>query len=290
MVYRVLHFLARFAETPLIVLAIITASLWLDSWLGIPVGFVSGRALYYPIKLGIAVSAIGPGWGKCWGEMIRLDVSKISIGRNAMGIAIIYFSLGMIIEVIGAAIDSKPTMWLGFSLAVWVGTNHMFATMPAVMLFLGRSSPETNDFLMELRLRVFPFRMTSLLDAHSSREQLSFRQKLGDFDNVRVGRADGWFEVVTRLATITPILILDCRQDSDSVAAEIELLSQPVFAIKTLVITDSDGRTAAIDAAIDRGVLVPPTWRLLNFSTALTELPQFCRDPEFFSSHKTSSS
>lgn len=289
MVHRILHLLAQFTEIPLIMLAMIAASHWLGFWLGIPVGFVVGRALYYPIKLGIAISIIGSEWGKSWAEMIRLDVTKVSFGRNAMSGLIIYFPLGIIMEVIGSAIDSELMMWLGFSLAVFTGFNHLFATIPAVILFLGRSSPETNTFLWNLRLRVFPLRAVSLLDADSSSEKLSaVQRRVRDYDNVRVGDSDDWLEVVTRLATITPILILDGRQDSDAVAAEIELLQQPVFAVKTLVIVDGDGRAAAIDAAIHRGVLVrPPPWQRLNSSAVLTELPRICRDAKSLASFQT---
>jgi hypothetical protein len=197
----------------------------------------------------------------------------------------------MITLVIGTIIDSELIMWLGFIVAVGVGTVHMFATMPAVVLFLGRSSPETNEFLFALRLRVFPLRMTSLLEARSSSGKLSLRQRMSDYDNVRVGNADDWFEVITRLATITPILLLDCREDSIAVRAEIELLKQPVFVTKTLVIVGDDGRAAAIDAAIARGVLVgPPPWQLLSSSAASTELLRICRDPELVASLQTSTS
>ena len=242
MVHRVLYHLAHLVEIPFIAASMLAAWLWLGSWLAVPVGFVVGRVLYYPVKLGIAASTIGPEWGKCWGEMILLDVKKVSFGGNTMGAVIFLFPLGMITLVAGTIIHSEFIMWMGFIVSVGIGNLYMFATIPAVVLFLGRSSHETNDFLNRLRLRLFPLRMTSLLDARGSVERLSFRGRLGDYDNVRVNKTDDWLEVVTRLATITPVLILDCRQDSDAVVDEIELLKQPAFATKTLAIVGDDGR------------------------------------------------
>ena len=298
MFHRILYKLA-FYETPIIVASIIVAALILGWWLevsfgylwSIPVGFLYGRLIYWCIKLGVASFTIGPKWNKCWGAMIELEAKKSSIGGNAMASILFYFPIALIIMIMGGVFHLDFLLWIGMIIWLYVGCHHAFATMPAAILFLGRSSAENNELLWALRLRVFPLRLTSLLDAKSESEYLNLQQRLNDYDNVRMEDDKEWLDVVERLAMVTPIIILDCRDDSDAVRSEIAILNDPMFARKTLAIVGDDGRAAAIDAAFARGVLVsPPPWRLLSLSAATTELLRICRDPKSVASLQISTS
>jgi len=287
MIHRTLYYLARFAEIPLIVLAIMVALIWLNPLLGTIVGYVIGRTFYFPLKLGFTISIIGSGWNKAFAEMLRFDPVKVSYGGHSFAGVLIYFPLGILLQIIGSFTDIDPLMWFGFILASLAGTNLLFATMPAAILFLGRSSRQSNTFLWELRKHIFPLRVTSLLNAQSSGDQFKgpILRRLNDYDNVRVGDADDWKKVVMRFARVTPILILDAREDSEAVAAEIELLRQSTFYRKTLVIVSNNGRTAAIDGAIEIHKRAEyQTWRCCNSSNLLAILAQIGRDPKTFAS------
>jgi len=260
-----------------------------DSLLAIPLGIVAGESLYCPIKMAAAASTIGSDWGKCWGEMMKLDATKVSAGGGEGAFAaFILYPLGMISLIIATKIiHSEFMMWLAFIVAVTSGSGFVFGSIPAAVLFLGRSS-ESDEFLAALRRSLQPLRVTSLLKPDSLKSRFIIWQRAFDFDNVRVKKDRDWFEVVERLATITPILVIDGRRESFDLVTELKLLNQPEIAVKTFVIVDSDGNAAAIDAAIARGALSihNQIWKRLSPSETLIELPRLCSNPNSLASLK----
>ena len=280
MAHRVLFIVARHAHLPFAVLTIVVLNRWLDLYLplAILIGWEVSRAFYWPFRMAISASTIGPEWGKSWGEMIRLDPKRISFGGNSLVIAMISWPLGMIILIIGTSFDSDTTAWIGFYVVVFGGNTFVFGTIPTAILFLGRSLPETNHLLWDLRKKVYPVRVASLLDG-AVMSKGWFIRRLNDESNVRVANSEEWLEVVTRLSKITIILVLDCRHISDAVMQEIKVLRQPEFSTKTFVIVGDNGQAEAIDAAIEQGLLMGPLpWSRLTSFEALTELPRMVRD------------
>lgn len=292
MTHHVLFIVARYAHLPFAVLTIIVLNRWLDLHpaLALLVGWEVSRAFYWPLRMAISASTIGSEWGKSWGEMMRLDPKRISFGGSHIVIAAISWPLGMVILVIGTSFDSHTTVWIGFYITIFGGNTFFIGTIPAAILFLGRSSPDTNDLLWNLRKQVYPLRVASLLDGAAMGKGWYIR-RLNDESNVRIANSEEWLEVVTRLSKSTMILVLDSRHISDAVMQEIELLRHPEFSTKTFVIVGDDGQAEAIDAAIEQGLLMGPLpWSRLTYPKVLTELPRMVRDPRSLARfHKSTS-
>ena len=286
--YGILWHLNRYnTETLIMIVSAIGFYFWFESFMASILGIFVGRILYVPIRLICTRLMLGFGWSTSLEEMKWLQQNKRTI-NNDERLAFTstangrYFGycLGLVAVVIGFIWKVSWLIWFGFIISAIIFPLSVYLNLPAFVLYLGTSSKDSLHLMRKVKNEIYPHRIVSLLDIETLRKSKGFRfeSTLQITDCVRVERTVDWFEAVTRLAKVTPIIILDVRSSSDAVSREIELLQEDTNALKTFIILDVE----SIDAG---GNLLPPgsigisPWVGCKQEKLLSILAEICRNP-----------
>jgi hypothetical protein len=133
--------------------------------------------------------------------------------------------------------------------AIHIVGNRM---IPPVVLFLSSSKADTLDVQYEIGQAVSPLIVTSLIDPISSTAK-----NIGsaEFHSFRSSPNVDWVTVVVSLARIVPVVVVDVRNLTKNIEAELMLMLSQGLAHKTILLVKDgiDKQTAArafIDAAL----------------------------------------
>lgn len=129
-------------------------------------------------------------------------------------------------------------------------TIALYGTPPSVLL-LGSSRWETVRLFNLVERAIYPYRVVALLDESSiepSRHSHShwFHFKV---DNLRILGSHNWRDVVFRISTNVPLIVLDTRFPSPAVVEETHRMLENQNRNKTVFVLSDDGSAPAVAAA-----------------------------------------
>jgi len=113
--------------------------------------------------------------------------------------------------------------------------------MPATILILGLSNKETIEFQSKIRVKIFPFRVVSLLETNNHLQNIKIAG-----DCFRITSSDNWRDAVFVFVRAVPIVIVYTHNDIDHpaddtfVREEVMYILENNYKYKTIFVTPSE--------------------------------------------------
>jgi hypothetical protein len=159
--------------------------------------------------------------------------------------------------------------------------------LPPVVLILGASTGETANLVGVVRSAIRPCPVVHMLDG----------MRLGAFsydpirkDNVRVGPGVSWRTVVVELCKVAPIIVVDARFESSSVAQESSQIVNSQLRSKAIFVVDSINGSPMLGWVCTLSRITPSCLKLVtedHVKAALRERKHFLRSRSSFPKSST---
>jgi hypothetical protein len=144
--------------------------------------------------------------------------------------------------------------WLGLVIAaapfVWIWWMRIRTTTAPAVLLLGTSTPTSIARQRDVKRRISPLRVVSLLDVDAPRAwDPALASEMG-LDCFRTANDDDWWPVIVRLLEITPVIAIDSAAQTAGVLREVAYILRSGVRRKCIFLTPPDGSAPALDCLL----------------------------------------
>ncbi|HYG81322.1 MAG TPA: hypothetical protein VD861_13085, partial [Pyrinomonadaceae bacterium] len=160
--------------------------------------------------------------------------------------------------------------WLGLVIAAaplvlnwWLRIR---TTTPPAVLLLGASTHSSIRRQQEVKARVSPLRVVSLLEV-----DIPWDRGLGPemaLDCFRTSNEDDWWAVITRLLEMAPVIVIDAAAETAGVLREAKHILTTGIERKCLFMTPPDGSAPVLDGLLPAAGPVRQKLRLARYEEA----------------------
>jgi hypothetical protein len=186
----------------------------------------------------------GPMPLRVFGEMLRLT-SESLIGR------LLLYILALCAVGIAALLAFDRELGLGHprtsaivAILSTCAAAFIYICQPPAVLVLTRSNPSNARLVQMLNSAISPLKAVALLNPY----RLGIFTRLFSADNLHISNIRAWKSCVHRLIEIAPVVVVDVREESESLNEETLLMLAPERARKAIFLTGPNGECPALQS------------------------------------------